>query len=201
MLQDLNADSVKVHYACCVYLVLKAEADGGKPAVEGASIGTLLKGLDINVFLFFRIVTQMFQSAGRDAWFRNIFGGDCAKSEKDFRQLEAHFIILVILFAKYRKVSWTHPTAPSSPPHKGARTWTDGRTDTHTPTHARTHALTHFRDSDTSLWPVAAYNPFFTFTTLRCTPTCAASQRVRSKRLSREGVPRCTGVSLRRAGR
>jgi hypothetical protein len=149
MLQDLNADSVKVHYACCVYLVLKAEADAGKPAVEGASIGTLLKGLDINVFLFFRIVTQMFQSAGRDAWFRNIFGGDCAKSEKDFRQLEAHFIILVILFAKYRKVSWTQLTAPSSPPHKGAHTWTDGRTDghahthTHTHTHTQTHARTH----------------------------------------------------------
>ena len=180
MLQDLNADSVKVHYACCVYLVLKAEADAGKPAVEGASIGTLLKGLDINVFLFFRIVTQMFQSAGRDAWFRDIFGGDCAKSEKDFRQLEAHFIILVILFAKYRKVSWTHPTAPSSPPDKGARTWTvgrsDGRTRTHTRTHthqrkhARTHARTHARkytsrrthfcDSHTSLY-CRCLQPFF----------------------------------------
>jgi hypothetical protein len=137
--QDLNADSVKVHYACCVYLVLKAEADAGKPAVESASIGTLLKGLEINVFLFFRIVTQMFQSAGRDAWFRDIFGGDCAQSEKDFRQLEAHFIILVILFAKYRKVTWTHPTAPSSPPHKCTRTRTDGRTYIYIYIYTHTH--------------------------------------------------------------
>lgn len=118
MLQDLNADSVKVHYACCVYLVLKAEADSGKPALEGASIGALLQGLEINVFLFFRVVTQMFQSAGRDAWFKDMFGGDCAQSEKDFRQLEAHFIILVILFAKYRKVTnWR------AEPHRTSRLW------------------------------------------------------------------------------
>lgn len=101
--QEHQSDSIKVHYACCIYLVLKAEADAGKP-VDDISIGALLRGLEVNVFLFFRVVTQMFQSAGQEQWFRAIFADNGGKVEKEFKQLEAHFIILVILFAKYRKV-------------------------------------------------------------------------------------------------
>ena len=70
---------------------------------DAPSLRLLLTSLDLNVFLFFRVVTQMYQSAGKEAWFAATVG-DVERSEKDFKQLEAHFIILVILFAKYRKV-------------------------------------------------------------------------------------------------
>jgi hypothetical protein len=106
--------------------------------------------MDVPVFIFFRIITQMFresscsheikqaslsdeacifcrtcapkvwrfcyvrftdsltftphtESATKEAWFLELIK-DPATAEREFKQLEAHFIILFILFTKYRKV-------------------------------------------------------------------------------------------------
>jgi hypothetical protein len=70
------------------------------------SLRELLDSVGTTVFDFFRETTLILQTAAKEQWFQALFDGpDCVSSlEKDFKQMEANFIILVILHTKFLKV-------------------------------------------------------------------------------------------------
>ena len=72
------------------------------------SLRELLDTVGTTVFDFFRETTLILQTAAKELWFQALFDrpDGVSRLEKDFKQMEANFIILVILHTKYLKV-WT----------------------------------------------------------------------------------------------
>lgn len=103
--QDPNRKPIS-YVASCAYIVLKSQeqkSDGDKSSI---SLRALLDAVGTTVFDFFRETTLVLQTAGREQWFQALFENSeySTKLEKDFKQMEANFIILVILHTKYLKV-------------------------------------------------------------------------------------------------
>jgi hypothetical protein len=101
-IQDTNQRSIS-HIASSVYIVLKSQ-EQKSPSLM--SLRELLDTVGTTVFDFFRETTLILQTAAKEQWFQALFDGpDCVSSlEKDFKQMEANFIILVILHTKFLKV-------------------------------------------------------------------------------------------------
>jgi hypothetical protein len=80
------------------------KSNGGESST--ISLRGLLDAVGSTVFDFFRETTLVLQTAGNEPWFQALFDNSesCTKLEKDFKQMEANFIILVILHTKYLKV-------------------------------------------------------------------------------------------------
>ncbi len=70
------------------------------------SLRELLDSVGTTVFDFFRETTLILQTAAKEQWFQALFDSPDRVSslEKDFKQMEANFIILVILHTKFLKV-------------------------------------------------------------------------------------------------
>ena len=102
--QDLNRRSIS-YVASAAFLVMKSH-EQQHPEEKSICLRKLLDSVGSTVFDFFRETTLILQTAGREEWFIAMFSDaeSIAKLEKDFKQMEANFIILVILHTKYLKV-------------------------------------------------------------------------------------------------
>jgi hypothetical protein len=102
--------------ATMLFLLQEAQRRGGRPGQEEeaspAPLRDIIKANGTTVFEFFKATTQVLQAAGRQDWLAELFP-DMAAFGRDFKQLEANFIILFILFKKFQKVGYT-PVSSSS---------------------------------------------------------------------------------------
>jgi hypothetical protein len=100
--QDTTQRSIS-HIASSVYIVMKSQQQKSSSFM---SLRELLDTVGTTVFDFFRETTLIVQTAAKEPWFQALFDSPdaLASLEKDFKQMEANFIILVILHTKYLKV-------------------------------------------------------------------------------------------------
>jgi hypothetical protein len=91
------------HIASSVYIVMKSQQPKSQPCMP---LRELLDIVGTTVFDFFRETTLILQTASKETWFQELFDSPDGVSslEKEFKQMEANFIILVILHTKYLKV-------------------------------------------------------------------------------------------------
>ena len=70
------------------------------------TIRDILRTVDTTVYDFFRETTVILNTAGKESWFQQLTTVQDGLSvlEKDFKQMESNFIILVILHTKFEKV-------------------------------------------------------------------------------------------------
>ncbi len=71
-------------------------------------IRDILKAADTTVYDFFKETTVIFQTVSKESWFQQLIpvpAGGLNILEKSFKQMESNFIILVILYTKFEKVS------------------------------------------------------------------------------------------------
>ena len=103
--QDANRGSIS-YVASCAFFVMKSHEQKHPEEKSAMSLRHLLDSVGTTVFDFFRETTLILQTAGREPWFQELFDSaeSTARLEKDFKQMEANFIILVILHTKYLKV-------------------------------------------------------------------------------------------------
>jgi len=103
--------STQVRYVSCLFWVLSARQERATPAADGdapkaPSLHTLLRTADIPVYDFFMQTTQLGRVADKLSIFKELLPseGACKRLLKAFTTVEVHFIILIILFSKLKKI-------------------------------------------------------------------------------------------------
>jgi hypothetical protein len=101
----------EVRYVSCLFWVLSAHQENNTSSADGASrkvpsMHTLLKTTNTPVFDFFLQTSQLGKQADKLTFFKELLPPEDAAGRllKAFTTIEVHFIILVILFSKLRKM-------------------------------------------------------------------------------------------------
>jgi hypothetical protein len=100
-----------VRYVSCLFWVLSARQERAPPAADGAalkvpSLHELLRTANVPVYDFFMQTTHLGRVADKLSIFKELLPADgaCKRLLKAFTTVEVHFIILIIIFSKLKKI-------------------------------------------------------------------------------------------------